>query len=334
LFSVLAWLAGRFAVAPALALTLLDGVVALSARAIARTATVDVLVPTQLLPEGNAVSNAAFSICFMVGPGIAGVAVATVGATTTLAGVALVFGLMALSLLTTTGLPRPSPARLGGAGRLRAAVEHVRKQPVLRTLFVLQTSAVVFFTMSIPVEIVLAKRSLHTGDGGYGGLVAAWGAGAIVGSVIYARWRRLSARTLIAGAAGALAGGFLVMAAAPGIGVAVVGAAIAGTGNGIESVAARTALQERVEDEWMGLMMGLYESILQAAPGAGIIIGGALAALAGPRVALGVAGGGALAITGLALTALGPGGGSIVGHHTARGAPASATDGAPAAEPR
>jgi hypothetical protein len=45
----------------------------------------------------------------------------------------------------------------------------------------------------------------------------------------------------------------------------------------------------------MALMMSLNESITQGVPGAGILLGGALAALAGPRAALAVGGIGALA---------------------------------------
>ena len=42
----------------------------------------------------------------------------------------------------------------------------------------------------------------------------------------------------------------------------------------------------------MALIMSLNESMFQAMPGAGIVLGGAITALAGPRVALAVAGGG------------------------------------------
>jgi hypothetical protein len=61
-----------------------------------------------------------------------------------------------------------------------------------------------------------------------------------------------------------------------------------------------------VEDRWMGVMMGLNESVLQAMPGGGILIGGVTAALAGPRVAMAVAGAGALAVTVAAWVVLAP----------------------------
>jgi predicted MFS family arabinose efflux permease len=149
----------------------------------------------------------------------------------------------------------------------------------------------------VPVEVVLVQHSLHRGAGAYGALLAAWGGGAIVGSAIYVRWRGLPARQTIAVGAGALGIGFLVMALAPTLGVAIAGAAIGGIGNGSEAVAVRTVLQEQVEEHWMAMMMSLNDSIAQSIPGAGILLGGAIGALAGPRPALAVAGVGALAVT-------------------------------------
>jgi predicted MFS family arabinose efflux permease len=46
----------------------------------------------------------------------------------------------------------------------------------------------------------------------------------------------------------------------------------------------------------MALIIGLNESIFVAFPGAGIVLGGGIAALAGPRYALGAAAAGSLAI--------------------------------------
>jgi MFS family permease len=85
------------------------------------------------------------------------------------------------------------------------------------------------------------------------------------------------------------------MAAAPTLAVAIAGAAVAGVGNGTMFVASRTALQEAADPSWMALIMSLNESIIQGVPGAGILIGGALAAASGPRAALAVGGVGVLA---------------------------------------
>jgi MFS family permease len=124
--------------------------------------------------------------------------------------------------------------------------------------------------------------------------MAVWGGGAVFGSGAYARWRRRSATALIAGSAVALGLGFAIMAVAPSLPVALAGAAIAGAGNSVEWVAARTAIQQRTPAGWMALMMGLTESMSQLAPGLGIALGGLITALAMSRVAFGVAAAGSL----------------------------------------
>lgn len=295
-FLVLAWVAGHFALAAVLALTIADGVVALTARPLARAATVAVTVPAGLLREGNALTNAAFSISFMVGPALGGLVVITGGTVAALLVNSGLFAVSALTLATATGLPGAAPTRSPASGRLRAALRHARSSPPVRVLLGLQVTAVLIFTIVVPVMVVFAARSLGTGAGGYGALLSAWGAGAVVGSVVYARWRRLPSSTLITLGALSLGLGMTVMAMAPGLAVALIGSALGGVGNGTESVAARTALQEQVEQRWMAMIMSLNESILEAAPGGGILIGGAITALSGPRMALGVAGAGALLV--------------------------------------
>jgi hypothetical protein len=297
-FLVLAWVASRhFTVVIVVALALLDGVVALTARALARAATVSVTTAVGLLREGNAVANAGFSICFMLGPGLGGALVAAGGTSAALLSDAGLFGLMGLTLATAQGLPEPSAVGIPARGRVRAALDYVRTQKPIRDLMLLQAIAVLFFTISVPVEVVFAQHSLHAGAAGYGALLSAWGLGAVAGAAVYARWRGLPNRYLIVFGAGCLGVGFLVMAAAPTLAVAIVGAASAGIGNGVESVAVRTALQEEVEDQWMALMMSLYEALFQSVPGVGIVIGGAITALGSPRAALAVAGVGSWAIT-------------------------------------
>lgn len=293
LFGVLAWMTARFSLVPVLALVLADGIVAIVARALARTATVNVLRPAGLLHEGNALTNVVFSVCFMTGPLIGGIVVAAGG---TIAALLVNCGLfvgVAVILSTATGLTEVPPAE-ESSGRLRAAVRHVRQDRALRWLLLLQGAGVVAFTMSVPVEVVLAQHSLHAGAAGYGAMLSGWGAGAVVGSAAYARWRRRSARALIALSGAALGSGFALMAGAPTIAVAVVGAAIGGAGNGVESTAARTALQEYTPQRWMAVVMSLNESVNQGAPGIGILLGGGITQLSNPRVALGIAGAGSL----------------------------------------
>jgi predicted MFS family arabinose efflux permease len=294
-FLFLGWVAERFALAPVLALALLDGIIAVTARALARAASVSVTSGAGLLREANAVTNASFSLCYMVGPALGGAAVALGGTGTALLIAAGIFGLMALMMATAVGLPGSAVEKAPIAGRLSSALRYARGQRTVRALLGVLGAAVLFVSIPIPVEVVLADHTLHGGAGGYGALLSAWGAGAVVGSLIYARWRTLPARAPIALGAFCMGGGFVVMAISPSLAVAIAGAALAGVGNGTMFVGSRTALQEAVEEHWMAMMMGLTESIIEGMPGPGILLGGALAAAAGPRAALAVGGIGAVA---------------------------------------
>jgi hypothetical protein len=305
-FAGLGWIASHFSLAPVLVIVGLDGVVALAARALTRAASAAVTDSPDLLRAGNALMNTTFSICFFVGPAI-GAVVANAGGTEAAMFVnAGLFVLITLMLATSSSLPSAVALPAQAQGRLKAAISHARGHPRIRALLEMQAAGLVFFTISIPVEVVFAVHTLHAGRGGYAALMSAWGAGTVAGSTIYARWRTLSGRALIAAGSAALGAGFLIMALAPSLGVAIAGAAIAGGGNGVEAVAARTTLQEQVEQRWMAMMMSLNESLFQAMPGLGILIGGGLTALAGTRVALAAGGGGALVVAVAALVVLPP----------------------------
>ncbi|MDQ6729575.1 MAG: MFS transporter [Actinomycetota bacterium] len=309
LFGLLAWMAAHFSIVPMLAVILIDGVVALSARAVARTATVDVLRPRGLLHEGNAIINVVFSVCFMAGPAIGGLVVAAGGTVASLLVNCGLFAIIAL-VLAVTALPTAQidEEDLGRTGhqRLRAALAHARGDLVVRRLLILQSAGMAAFTISIPVEVVFAQHSLHAGAGGYGAMLSGWGAGAVVGSAAYARYRRRPGRALLAASGIALGVGFAIIATAPTIVIAVVGSALGGAGNGSGSVAGRTMLQEYTRQRWMGVIMGLNESVSQAAPGVGFVLGGLLAAATDPRVALAVAAAGSLAYAGAVWMLLGP----------------------------
>jgi predicted MFS family arabinose efflux permease len=307
LFAILAWLTSRFALGPVLALAVLEGVVAIIARAMAATVRVQMLRPLDLVPEGNVISNGAFAVCFMAGPLLGGAVVVAGGTVAALLANCGLFAVMG-GLLATAGLPRRAEADGHGRRRLRGALAYARSDRALWRLLLLQALGLACFTISIPVEVIYAQHTLHAGAGGYGGLLAAWGGGAVAGSIIIARWRRRSPRVLIATSALALAVGFATMAVAPSLAVGLVGAALAGIGNGVEATAVQNVVQQRAEQQWMALIMTLNQSITQLAPGLGILVGGVVASLASARAALGVAGAGSLLFAVAAAITLRPGG--------------------------
>jgi predicted MFS family arabinose efflux permease len=321
LYGVLAWVASRFSLPAVLALTIADGAVATAARALANATRVEVLKPVDLLHEGNALINTLFSLSFLAGPLIGGAVVALGGTVSALLANCALFALMAASL-ATANLPRSGAGGPKG-GRLRASLTYARSDRGLLLLLGLHGVGLVFFTISIPVEIVYVSHSLHGSPAAYGALLSAWGVGAVAGSGIYARWRHGAPATLITTSAAMIGIGFALMAAAPSLAIALGGAVLGGIGNGVESISMQTAIQERTPERWMALIMSLNEAIANVAPGLGILLGGVITALTSPRVGLGAAGAGSLAFAVLALVLL-----RSTGISSGRGTPdAEGTDG-------
>ncbi len=108
-YVALAVIAHHFALAPVLLLALLDGCLALTARPIARATTVSVTSAAGLLREGNAMTNAFFSLAFMLGPAIGGAVVAAGGVSAALVVNSVLFLMIAVNLVTSTELPGPPP---------------------------------------------------------------------------------------------------------------------------------------------------------------------------------------------------------------------------------
>ena len=293
LFAVLAYVSHHFSVAAVLVLALADGVIAATARSLATATRTEILKAVDLLPEGNALSGFGFSGAYMAGPVIGGIVVAAGG---TVAALLVNSGLFAACafFLAITVLPGAKSESGSIWDRMGRGIAHVRSDRVLSRLLIIQAVGLCIFTITIPVEVVYAQHTLGAGPGGYGLLLGVWGAGAVAGSVVYARFRRRSAPVLITSSAVSLAIGFTVMTLAPSLPVALCGAVIAGAGNSLEWVAWRTAVQERSPERWMALIMSVTDSMSMLAPGVGIVLGGVIAELASARAAFGVAAAGSL----------------------------------------
>jgi MFS family permease len=293
LFGALAYLTHHFALVPLLILTLADGAIAATARSLATAARIEILRPQGLLHEGNAMGSFGFSGAFMLGPVIGGAVVAAGG---TLAALLVNCGLFATLAvaLSITALPGAKADPGSVLSRLGSGLGHVRSDPVLSRLLLMQAVGLCVFTITIPIEVIYAQHTLNAGAGGYGLLLGVWGGGAVAGSVVYARFRRRSAPVLISGSALALAVGFAAMTVAPTLLLALIGSAVAGAGNSVEWVAWRTAVQERTPDRWMALITSLTDSMSMLAPGVGIVVGGLIAQFASSRAAFGVASAGSL----------------------------------------
>jgi hypothetical protein len=303
-FAVLAIIADDFVLVVVVALAALDGVLALSGRALARATTHAVLTPAGQLREGNALLNIGFTAAGAIGPLIAGLVVAGIGAREALILDAVSFLLVALALASARSLPNVKAEPNPWVQRVRDGLSYVAHRPILRRLIGAQAAAFVFFAAVIPIEIVYAKETLDAGDSGYGALLASWGAGMLIGSFVFAAARRASLAVLLLVSSVTIGAAYLGIAAAPTIAVACAAAAVGGAGNGVQWVSLMSAIQSFTAAGYQARVIGLLESSGFAMPGIGYLLGGVFAYVFDPRVSFLVAGAGVLSVVAISVPLL------------------------------
>ena len=304
-FVALAWIASaEFALALVLVLALVDGAIAVTARALTRGAIASVLQPVHLLREGNALLNIGFAVAAVGGSALAGLLISEFGLAAALLADAASFVAIAIVLAMTRDLPRPQGEAQATLERLRSGLAFARRDPRVRLLLGGQSVALILFTLIIPIEVIYAKESLDTTSAGFGILLASWGAGIVAGSILFVAVRNRSAARLILLSTAAIGLAYLGMAGAQSLLVACLLSVLGGIGNGIQWVSVMTALQEATPSDYQARVVGLLESSLAAMPGVGYLIGGVLTAVWSPRTAYAVAGIGTLVLVLIAMVML------------------------------
>jgi Transmembrane secretion effector len=246
--------------------------------------------------RANAAINIGFALTFTLGPAIAGPTVSTFGVPVALlidAASFLVCGAMLIDLTPQVQDAETSSVR----ARLRAAWDHITRETTLRRLLLVQAIALVFFEFSPPIEVAYAKTTLHAGDGGYGLLLGAWGLGAAIGSVVFARSIKRSLGVLLSASTLAVGVAYLGWAIAPSLALACAVGVIGGVGNGVQWAALISTVQRLTPERLHAQLMGAVESIGAISPGIGFALGGVIASAGSPRTALLIAGVGATACT-------------------------------------
>lgn len=304
-FLGLALLAKHFSLSAIFVLAAIDGVLALTGRALTRAVVAAMLKPSGELRSGNAILNVAFTGGAAVGPAIAGLVVAGFGVQTALLLDAASFCLIALLLATAGPLPHVTPDPGHMRERLRAGLAYIGGKPRLRRLILAQGAAFIFFAAVIPIEVIYAKQTLDAGDSGYGLLLASWGIGMVLGSFVFARLRNAPLLLLLFFSTLTVGVGYLGMAAAPGLAVACAASVVGGGGNGVQWVAMVSVVQELTSQAMQARVMSVLESVGSAMPGVGYLVGGLVATSHNPRATFLVAGLGVFAIVAIAAPLLG-----------------------------
>lgn len=244
--------------------------------------TVEMVGPSNI---ANAVGlNSAVATCARaLGPAIGGLLIATVGVGACFMVNAATF----VAVIATLAGMRTGELHIGARtrrapGQVRDGFAYVRRDPTLRGVLVTLVVAAIFATNFQVLLPLLASQTFHRGGGTYGLLMAAMGAGSVLGSLIVA-----SLSTPRIGRVALLAVGFALTVAlvgvAPVLPVAFGAAALMGVGFSMFVPSCAATLQNRTEPTMRGRVMALYTvAFLGTAPIGGPTIG-YLAQAMGPR---------------------------------------------------
>ena len=240
------------------------------------------------LTAANLVGNTVTSLGMFVGPAIGGILLA-------LSGPNAVFALNAALFLCSAAfvvrVPRDNPPerveRPKFLPELTAGLKTVWRTPALRVVIGLTTAEEIVYGALEVLLVVLALQLLDAGNAGFGWLNTAMGVGSLVGAAVVgarkARRRRAGGVALgilrWGGAGGRTAAGTTL---AP----ALVLLGLIGTAAILVQVNSVTLLQRSAENEVLGRVFAVLESLMLAATAVGAALAPGLVSWLGPRGAL------------------------------------------------
>lgn len=261
------------------------------------------------LERANGVHEAVWGVAFLVGPGVGGLLIATVGATATLWATAAGF-LAAIALIAAARVP--ASGRPGGVDRpeglLRGTADGLRfvwKDRLLRTLALVACAVVALY---LPIEGVLlpAWFQQQGAPGQLGAVLMALSVGGIVGSLAYGQWSgRVGRRALYVTGIVGTGVATVAMATLPPLPLLIVAAAACGLAYGPVQPLVNLAVQTRTPPGLRGRVIGVLVAAEYAAGPVGYLLAGPAVDAFGIRPAfLGLAA--ALLLVALGATLLAP----------------------------
>jgi len=240
----------------------------------AQTAITPELVEVDQLQQANGITQGTTQFTVLIGPAIAGVIIAALGATSARAssgqtgvGIALlVDGLTFIASLATLWLIKQRAAHASvehGSviGQIREGVGFVLKTPVLPIVMVM--SMAINFLITGPIEVglpLLAFSRLPEGAAAFGLILAAFGGGSLVGMIgatVLPKPSPARFGIVVLGLMGVAGIAFAALAFANSTITAIAASAVVGVAIGYTNVAFITWVQLRIPRQLMGRVMSL-----------------------------------------------------------------------------
>jgi MFS family permease len=256
----------------------------------ARQTFVSEMVGRDLMPNAISLNSVVMNSARVIGPAIGGILIFTVG----LAACFFFNAVSYVAVLVALFLMRPSefhrrPVVARAKGQVREGLRYVWSTHELRDPLLAVAIVGIFafnFTTTLPL---LATRTFHGGAGTYSALMAAMGAGAVVGGLMVAHRSRpsIALLSIIGLGFGVM---LLVVAASPTETEALIAVVLMGVCSISYIATANATIQLQADPAMRGRVMALYAIALLGSTPIGAPLVGWIADVANPRVAVMVGG--------------------------------------------
>ncbi|MCG5430742.1 MFS transporter [Mycobacterium sp. MYCO198283] len=247
------------------------------------------------LDRMNSVYEATFNLAYIVGPGIGGLLIATIGGVDTMWVTAGAFGAAIVATLALrlpgTGRPQRSERPSGVVAGVWEGLRFVWRLPVLRTLALIETAITGLY---LPMEGVLFPKYFADRDepAQLGWVLVALSVGGLVGALGYAVLApRMRRRTIVLVAVFTVGAATVVFAALPPLPLILLLSVVVGLVYGPIAPIYNYVMQTRAPQQLRGRVVGVMTSLAYAAGPLGFLVAGPLTDAAGLSVtflALGV----------------------------------------------
>ncbi len=168
-----------------------------------RRAIVSYIVPRNALPNAVALNSGAVTFPRIIGPALAGVMIATLGATGNFFIQSAAYALVMLSIYMMAMPKSEVVAKKAGEkpasikSDLKEGINYCFKNKAVKSLMIMALFSPLFINSFSPLLAVFAKEEFNSGPQGFGYLLAGSGSGAVIGSLFVSSLNKVEKRGLI-----------------------------------------------------------------------------------------------------------------------------------------
>ena len=249
------------------------------------------LVPPADVTSAVSLHSTAFNTTRFVGPGIAGILIATIGVQAVFATAAVfALGVAVTILLGERSKPHQRPPATSHESIRKEFIEGARYaagHAQIRTALLFVAAASIFAIQAFQTLAPLfVSEVLGLQGGAYGAYMAAWGAGAVVAAYVVTLLAHGDRRRWLFGGATALAILLAILSRTTWPPLAFALAALLGAGQIALVTNALVSVQYAVTDALRGRVLGFYTTLYQGTSPIGALFAGVLASVVGVQNAM------------------------------------------------